>query len=314
MPRKSSVLSVVRGRVARVTRLDACGRPVIGEYSQAVSDGVVSVSFTPNTTESDEINVTNMSGKRCVYEPSITDLSGYSIELVFCGVEFEVFEIITGQTIVLAADGSVVGIEMDTKISLEDRGFGFELWSGAGVTDACLNPNADGEFGYTLLPRLQGGILGEFTVENGAANFTITGAATRDGNQWGAGPYAVDRNASGLPSKLFQPLSSTAALRLQLVTVAPPEPFVGARPLLDPLADALTDITATRGATANEADFSTTRASTGPVWWDFGDGEWDYVAAPGEASHEYAAAGSYEVRASQNGVNWTSKTVTIPFP
>jgi hypothetical protein len=51
-------LSLVKGRRIRVTRLDNCGRPVYGDDSQVVSKGFISVGFTANTTESDEINVT----------------------------------------------------------------------------------------------------------------------------------------------------------------------------------------------------------------------------------------------------------------
>lgn len=146
-------------------------------------------------------------------------------------------------------------------------------------------------------------------MENGAINFTITGASTREGNHWGSGPYPVELNGTD-PAALFQPVSSTAALRMQIVAVAPPEPAVGARPLLDPANAAFTSLTATAGAGTHEVDFTTTPAATGNTWWDFGDGEWDYVVAPGATTHTYAAAGTYTVRASQNGVNWTTVTAT----
>jgi PKD repeat protein len=63
-----------------------------------------------------------------------------------------------------------------------------------------------------------------------------------------------------------------------------------------------------------ETAFTTTPAATGPVWYDFGDGEWDFVVAPGAASHVYAAAGTYTVLASQNGTVWASEEVTVPWP
>ena len=61
----------------------------------------------------------------------------------------------------------------------------------------------------------------------------------------------------------------------------------------------------------NQVPFSKT--ATGSVWYDFGDGTWDYVAAPGDASHTYASPGTYTVKASQNGV-WVSTTVTVAGP
>jgi hypothetical protein len=42
-------LSLVKGRRIRLTRLDACGRPVYGESSAVVSKGFISVAFTANT-------------------------------------------------------------------------------------------------------------------------------------------------------------------------------------------------------------------------------------------------------------------------
>lgn len=314
MPRTARKLTLVRGRVARVTRLDGCARPVIGEYNQAVTEGVITATFTANQNETEEISVVNMNGKRCVFEPSLPELSGYSVDVQFCAVEPELFEIITGQTLVFDALGTVVGLEIDTQIKLDDKGFALEIFAGSQSVDACEDPNAEGQYGYLLLPRLQGGILGDFTVENGAINFTITGAATRDGNQWGNGPYAVDRDADGDPAPLFQALSRTAALRMQITTVAPPEPTDGARPLLDSSLPAFASIAATEGDTDMTAEFATTAVATGPVWWDFGDGGWDYVAAPGATDHVYDEPGTYTVLASQNGVNWTSTTVTVPFP
>lgn len=313
MPRKSKALTLVKGRRIRVTRLDGCGRIVLGEYGQATSEGLTSVEFTPNTTETDEISVRNFAGDRCVYEPAVQSLSGYSLEMVFCNVDIEVFEIITGQPIVFDAFGNVSGLEVDTRVDVSGQGFALEVWAGAPTGDACDNPNAQGTFGYVLLPRLEGGYLSGFSITNGEITFTITGASTREGNQWGRGPYAVELDEDGVAGTLFQPVSKTAALRLMEVTVAPPLAAVGARPLLDAALPALTGITAT--GTGNTREFTTTPAATGPVWWDFGDLEWDYVAAPGATDHVFAAGpGEYTVRASQNGKNWATTTVTVPSP
>src|SRR6185312_13284804 len=279
MPRTGRRLTAIRGRVARVTRLDSCGRVVYGEYNQAVSDGVISVAFTANTTDTDEINVPNFAGKRNVYDPARPELAGYGVEITFTDIDFGFFEVVSKMPLVLDADGNVTGIEPDTKIALDDEGFALEVWTGAQGADACDDENAQGEFGYVLLPLLKGGILGDFTVENGAVNFVITGAATRDGNRWGTGPYAVELVA-GSPAPLHQPVSPTAPLRIMTTAVAPPPDEIGSRPLLDPTLAALTALTAVEGATDMEATFTTTPVSTGPVWYDFGDDTWDYVVAP----------------------------------
>lgn len=314
MPRTTRGVALIKGRKIRVTRLDGCGRPVFGEYGQAVSDGIVSVGFTANTVDSDEINVPNFAGDRCVYEPSVTSLAGYSLEVVFCNIDLDVFEMITGQSLVFGYNGEVIGLEVDTKVDVSNSGFALEVWAGAPAGDVCDDPNAQGAFGYVLLPRLEGGYLGDFSIENGAINFTLTGASTREGNRWGTGPYPVMLNQTGDESPLSQALSPTAALRLQIVDMLPPEAAVGARPLLNPALANLTSITAVVGSDPLTADLTTTPAATGAVWWDFGDSGWDYVAAPGATDHSFATAGTYTVRASQNGTHWTTVQVVVPFP
>ena len=304
-------LSLVKGRRIRVTKLDGCGRPVYGDDSQVVSKGFISVAFTANTTESDEINVTNAAGEVCVYEAAVTSLVGYGIEVQFCEVDPELFALVTGQPVVLAADGStVVGFDVDTKITLENSNFAMELWAGSPAADACTDPNAQGNFGYLLLPFLSGGILGDFTVENGSVTFTLTGANTKEGNSWGTGPYNVMLNddVTPVPAPMATPVSTSVALRTMIVDVAPPADACGARPVLDPALPSLTSIAGDE--TGLSVAFTTTPAATGPVWWDFGDGTWDYVAAPGSTTHVYEAAGTYTARASQDG-QWVSTSVTV---
>lgn len=314
MARQGTTLAAVRGSSARVTRLDGCGRYVFGEYSQAVTEGIITAAFTANSTETEEINVTNFAGRRRIYEPSTVELAGYALVLTFSDVDFETFEIITGQTLVFDAFGKVVGLEIDTGIPVGDGGFALEIWVDAQGTDVCDDPTAQGEWGYLLLPRLEGGIVGDFEVGNGAVNFTITGANTVEGNRWGNGPYLVEMGVGDIPATLFQSVSQTAALRMQVVTVAPPQEQIGARPLLNPAGAAFTSIAAVEGATPQEADFTTTPAATAPTWWEFGDGGWDYVAAPGAASHLYDEPGTYTARATQNGLDWDAVSVTVPFP
>jgi hypothetical protein len=304
-------LSLVKGRRIRVTRLDSCGRPIYGDDSQVVSKGFISVAFTANTTESDEINVTNAAGETCVYEAAVTSLVGYGLEIAFCEVDPELFALVTGQPVVLGADGNtVIGFDVDTKISLDNSNFALELWAGSPTGDACSTEGAQGAYGYLLLPFLKGGILGDFTVENGAVTFTLTGANTSEGNSWGVGPYddiMLDNSATPAPGPMATPVSTSIALRTIVTDLAPPEAACGARPLLDPSITPITSAAAT--VTGLSAALTVTPPSAGPVQWDFGDGTWDYVDAPGDTTHVYDTAGTYQVRASNNGT-WITTPVT----
>jgi hypothetical protein len=99
----------------------------------------------------------------------------------------------TNQSVVFDAAGDAVGFRVNSKVKTGDANFALEVWSNVpGV--ACEDPNAEGSFGYTLLPFIKGGVLGDFTIENGAVTFTLQNAATKDGNAWGKGPYNVAIN------------------------------------------------------------------------------------------------------------------------
>jgi hypothetical protein len=284
-------ISLVKGRRIRLTKVNDCGIPVYGDGNQVTSKGFISVAFTANSTESDEISVQNAAGEVCVFEPSESSFTGYGVEITFCEVDVELFSLATGQQVYLEREG----------------GFALELWAGSPNADVCVDPNAQGSYGYLLFPFIKGGIVGDFTIENGAATFTVSGSTTRDGNGWGTGPYEVLLEGS-VPSVLPTPLDSADHMLMVVTTVAPPEAACGSRPLLDPSLPALTAITAT--PIGLDVDFDVTPPATGSVWYEFGDGEWDYVAAPGTASHSYATAGTYTVKASQNG-EWVETTVTV---
>lgn len=302
--------SFVRGRRMRVTRLDACGRPVYGDDSVVISKGFVSIAYTANTDEGEEINVTNASGERCIYEPASPTFLGYSVEITFCNVDPDLFAMLTGQEVTYDANGDVDGFTMDTAISVADTAFALEAWTGSPSSGAC-DDGAEGQYGYVLLPFVQGGVLGDFTLENAEVTFTISGAATKDGNAWGVGPYDVMVGAGGTPSALLVPLKSTQHLLLKVVGIAPPEPECGARPLLDADGAALTSVTTTPDGL--EVTFAPQPVGSDPWWIDFGDEVWDYSASGGSIVHTYEAAGTYTYTAHRGSTTVTG-TVTVTTP
>lgn len=318
--RKPNRLGLVRGRVARFTRLDGCGRPLYGDNNQAVSRGTTSVAVTSATTSTDEVLVTNMAGVTLMREASVTSIAGFGVELVFAEMDPEAFSLITNQPVVIDADGNVSGIDIKTDLVLTGAGFALEVWAGAPEGDACDDVASVGNFGYFLMPFLQGGTLGDFSIENGAISFTLTGATTKNGNAWLRGPYDVELNNNvtvgqpKVPGPMVQPIGATTALRLIGVGVAPPLDFIGVRPLLRRTNTPLTSVTAatTSGSRVVNFTVSPIPAAGIGVWYRFGDNEWDYTeAANGIIAHTYAVAGTYTVEASTNG-KWVSTTVTVP--
>jgi hypothetical protein len=187
---------LVRGRVMRATRLDACGRIADRACSSIVSEGVVSVALTAIIDEGEEINVTNMAGRSCAKDTPDPTFNGYGVAITFCDVDPQLYAMMTNQSVVYDIFGTAVGFRVNSKVKTGDANFALEVWTNVpGV--ACDDANAAGSFGYTLFPFIKGGVLGDFTIENAAVSFTLTNAATRDGNAWGKGPYNVVPSVGG---------------------------------------------------------------------------------------------------------------------
>lgn len=308
---QSRCFSPVRGRAMRVTKLDGCGRPVYGPDSVGVSDGFVSIAFTANTDEGEEINVTNANGQTCVRETPCPQFLGYGVEIEFCRVDPALLAILTGQEPNVDPSGMQSGFRVNSDVSGCDSGFALEVWTGTpGVQ---CDPGSEGASagGYLLLPYLQGGIFGDFTIENGAISFTVTGAATKTGSGWGVGPYDVLPQADGSPGPLWDPIAAGDHLEVDFTSIAPPEPSCGTKPLLDPAGMDLTDVTV--DGTDQTATFTPTPSDAEAAWWiDFGDGTWDYAEASAPIEHTYTDPGTYTV-VGYRGTSSVEVDVTVPF-
>ena len=213
---------LVRGRVMRVTRLDGCGAVASAECSAIVSDGFVSVALTAVINEGEAINVTNAAGRVCVSDTPAPSFTGYTVVITFCQVDPALYAMMTGQAQVFNSDGDVVGFRMSSDVDSSDSGFALEVWSNV-PSVACSTEGAAGTYGYTLLPFVQGGVLGDFTIENNAVTFTVQNAATKTGSGWDVGPYDVVLDDTD-PSPLLLPIGTGDHLHIQLTEVAPPEP------------------------------------------------------------------------------------------
>lgn len=307
--RTTTQVTLVNGRRLRITRLDNCGRIVYGDDNVAISDAFVSVSAKTNTTSTSAVEVKNANGDVIVKVPEKTSFANYGLEIAFAKVDPELFALVTGQRVLTDANGNPVGFSVDSAVDLEGQGIALEIWAGSPAGDACTDPNAQGSYGYVLFPFLQGGVLGDHSIQEGAISFTITGVTSNDGNGWGVGPYNVMLNGSGQPAKLAEPLTSTEHEAFLIVGVTPPDATAGTRPQLDPAATPVTAL-AFSATTGHAGTFTVTGGGAGVgVWYDFGDGTWDYVTGT-TTTHTYAAAGTYVAKASSNGT-WVTHSSTV---
>jgi hypothetical protein len=264
--------SLVRGRVLRVTKLDGCGAVSLGPTSMVTSDGFITVTFTANTDEGETISVTNAAGRVCILDEPCPKFTGYDVEVAFCGVDPDLYALMTGQPVVL--DGATptpnaVGFKMNTDVDACATGFALELWSN--VPSAVCAPGTGVSYGYMLIPFLKGGVIGDFTIGNDAVNFTMTGAKSKDGNAWGVGPYKVVPNATGASSTLLTALAANDHLLVQLTTIAPPAATCGGAAVGVPATSAVAGIPgnylpANSYAPANLAAATGLTASPATAW------------------------------------------------
>jgi hypothetical protein len=263
--------SYIRGYALRVTKLDGCGNVVPGSLSSAVSEGIITVGISPQTEEGETIRVTNARGRVCVNDEPAPTLLGNDINATFCEVDATVFSLMTGQPLVYDDEDNIIGFDIESDIDLDASGFGLELWTGT-PTDIC-EPGEEQSYGYLVVGFVKGGLLGDLSIENGAINFQITGAKSKNGTAWGVGPYDVVKDSVGAPSPMFTPLSSKNHLRSIVTTLPPPTDVGGAVPLG----------TEATGATEVEGGEATLTPANSYPPFDLVDAGTGFTASPGTA-------------------------------
>ncbi len=216
----------VGGHTMRVTTLDACKAPVTdGDCPFVVSDGFVSVAVTANIDDGTAVEIKNARGNLCINRPAKPKIKNYSVTVNFCGVDPDLYSKFSGQDVVLDAQGDVVGFDVDVELDTSVGGVGLEVWSeipGA----ACSVTGGDGVWGYTLFPALQYGVIGDFTIEDNAVSFSISGMTTVN-NDWGVGPYDVQLDIADAPGPLVTAITPSKHLRSFRTEVAPPDTACG---------------------------------------------------------------------------------------
>lgn len=216
--------SPVRGRVMRVTRLNSCGAVVTGACSQVVSAGFVSVGLSPQLDDGEAIQLRRADGTLCVNEPAQSAFTSLQATIQYCQVDPDLMSLTTGNPSYLDADGDTIGFgigEVDPTTA-----FALEVWTGIPGQE-CVDGVV--QYGYLGVWWLTNPRLGDVTIENGAATFSVI-ANSKAGSPWGTGPYDVQDSAAGAtvtPGPLLATVPATEHARLILTTIEPPEPTCG---------------------------------------------------------------------------------------
>lgn len=211
------------GKRLRVTTLDECGALPTSGATDAVlaTDGFITLSLSSEIEEGAEILTTKADGSLCVNEKKADSFKRFTMEIEFCGVNPSLLAMVSNAEPYNNYAGDVAGFTVpEGEIA---KFFSLELWTGM-AGGVCV-PGQEAAGGYMLLPFLAGGVLGDIEI-NGedAVNFSLTGAYTKGGNQWGVGPFDVVMNDAEPSVAAPLPLALDAFDHLLMMDtgVAPP--------------------------------------------------------------------------------------------
>jgi hypothetical protein len=208
---------IANASTMRVTKLDACGKPITGTNS-FVTECFTSIAMNVVTDDQDDLLYRAANGSLCAVKRGCKTLLGYDIEANIQVYSPELLEVLTGNPVVLDAGGATVGMD-DCAISC-NAGVALEFWSE--LIGATCTTTGDQRYLYTLLPYITNGYIGDLEIGSEAINFQFTGS-TRVGGQWGTGPFNVT-GTTATPTRLLTPLGATCHRRMQIVTLPPPSP------------------------------------------------------------------------------------------
>jgi hypothetical protein len=193
-------LQSLKGRVIRVTRLDACGVPVVGACSSIVSEGFISVELAPEIEAGEEYLQKNAWGDFCISEKDYDRTKWVNTSISLCEVHPDLLDVIGGGSPI--TDGvDTIGASFGEDGQL--NAFAIEVWTKqAGKGCSGGNP----EWGYFVVPFCtNGNVDGSVTVENGTLTLGLKGEGQPAVSDWGTGPYGDNPllTVGGMPTGDF---------------------------------------------------------------------------------------------------------------
>lgn len=214
-------ISGIKACRLRITRLDACGAPVVGLKSVVTSKGFISVVSTADIEVGQEYIVKDACGDLCINEKDCDRFKRLTLALKFCIVDPAAAEIMTGNRVQVNAGGDAVGFTVSEEVEC-DNYWSLELWQK--IAGQPCDISGAQEWMYWAWPYLQKGTIGSNTFGNAAFEFDVDGVTSKGvvANTWGAtnrGPFNV------LP--VVQALIPGEHLSATITNVQPPDAVCG---------------------------------------------------------------------------------------
>lgn len=179
--------TTTKSRAVRLTRLDACGMPVVGLKSTLVDRGFVKAENEFDIEDGEVFRQPNSWGEYCVNERDDPRYNGTGLSVEFCRVSPDAHELTLGARVLVAAAGdadfATVGASVGFAIgeSTTPGAWAMELWTK--IPGVCTT-EGDPVWAYTVWPWLYAGKPGNRTWERATQTYTMTatgrGAAAND--------------------------------------------------------------------------------------------------------------------------------------
>lgn len=223
-------VALARASRMRLTRLDSCGAPDPGPTGTLVTDGFINVDSAPNYLDPEEITQLNANGDLCIDDQGNPQLRWVDLTVVMCNVDPDVFNIVTGNPLVVndaSPTPESVGFRINSGLT-GTASFAMELWSR--VSGQACDPDGNALYGYWLIPFIVQAKVGQWSVANAALTMTFTARTSVD-SLWALGPtaYTVRADAAtGTPERILTPIADDDHVHFEIVSVAPPAAACGA--------------------------------------------------------------------------------------
>ena len=311
--------------VVRITRVDACGRPVYGDCNAVVSRCVATITDTPEVEEAEARTQTGFDGTACATEAGCDRVTHHTLEATWSQINLDAFSFMNpAARITRDSDGEAIGRFANQRIDCSG-GYAIEVWARSmGESDVCAGQSdAEGQWYYRVYPWITGATPGDLTMGGtDEVAFVFTGR-TKTGSRWGRGPYditLVDGVPSGLP-EAFDPEEEEPYWE-GIVTLPPPEADCDCIEVMRPIPEPATlTITGLPG----EEPRMTVRLiadnnGLGPVLVDWGDGSPVQEAGDlAQVQHRYTEStygGPVTIRVcdKEDPEVCTEKEITLPLP
>jgi hypothetical protein len=176
----------VLGQAIRVTRLQADGSPATGASASYVMSGgpFISLSFTPEYEEGDEITQKGADGTVCVSFKAPDTLKRVTLEIAICNPDPEFTELTSGGVLLSSGGKSVGWAAPTTGTDATPYGVSVEVWSLA-ITGG--KPSGTNRYYRWVFPYAVLRPSGDRVIENGLMANTFEGWGVGN-SAWGDGP------------------------------------------------------------------------------------------------------------------------------